>query len=361
MTALISLCVMIVAIYILSVITDEFFITSLDRIAVRWKMPPSVAGASLMAVGSSAPELSIALFSLFREGGAHSDVGIGTIVGSAVFNILVITGVSAIIREARITLPAVVRDTVFYLGSILVLMIVFWDGTITAQECLIFLSLYLMYLAFLFFIPMGTEPEAAPDEADDDESDETEKSQAGGNPDGGGRLRQINTAIVRAVSRLTGDAEVTYMRTFGVSILFIIGLSWILVDTAVIFADAVGIPPLVVALTLLAGGTSAPDLISSVVVARQGRGSMAVANAIGSNIFDILVGLGLPWLLAILFMGKTAIEVGTGDLMLSVLILMSTVVVLFVFLYTDRLLSKKEGWGLVGLYGLYVIWTVLAG
>ncbi|MFP4348951.1 MAG: hypothetical protein ACLFQY_11740 [Desulfococcaceae bacterium] len=113
MTAIFSLTALAAAIYILSVITDEFFISSLDRIALRWKLPSNVAGASLMAMGSSAPELSIAVLALFKDGGAHSDMGIGTIVGSAVFNILVITGVCAVVREARITLPIIVRDTVF--------------------------------------------------------------------------------------------------------------------------------------------------------------------------------------------------------------------------------------------------------
>jgi Ca2+/Na+ antiporter len=146
---------------------------------------------------------------------------------------------------------------------------------------------------------------------------------------------------------------------FGVSILSIVILSWILVDTAVIFAGAIGLPPVVIALTVLAAGTSAPDLIASVVVAKQGRGGMAVANAIGSNIFDVLVGLGLPWLLALTLLGRPFVAVGTHDLFLSVLILMGTVALLFVFLYTDRLLSRREGVALLGCYGLYAGWTLI--
>lgn len=351
MTALLTLCIMIVAIYILSIITEEFFIQSLDQISIRWKLPPTVAGASLMAVGSSAPELSIAVFSLFREGGAHSDVGIGTIVGSAVFNILVITGVSAIVREARITLPAIIRDTVFYLLSIVLLVTVFWDGRIEIHECLVLLFIYAAYLMYLFMSSSGEEITG--------ETEIPEEIMLPESPRG--VFSKINALLVRAVKILAGDAKTSYLRAFAVSVLFIVGLSWILVDTAVIFADAIGLPPVIVALTLLAGGTSAPDMISSVVVAKQGRGGMAIANAVGSNIFDILVCLGLPWLIAILFLGKQTIAVGTGDLFFSVMILMSTVVILFVFLFTDRLLSKKEGWALVGLYAAYVVWTVMTG
>ncbi len=345
MTALLSLLVMVIAIYILSLVTDEFFIKSLDQISARWKLPSNVAGASLMAAGSSAPELSIAILSLFKEGGAHSDVGVGTIVGSAIFNILIITGVSAIVREAKVTIPTIVRDTVFYLISIILLMAVFWDGKIEVQECLVFIFVYGIYIAFLLFSPPEVEPEI---------EEQAEKT-------GEGFFGKMNAMINSMTAVLAGDAKKSYIRAFGVSIVFIVALSWILVDAAVIFANAVGIPPVIVALTILAAGTSAPDLIASVVVAKQGRGSMAVANAIGSNIFDILICLGLPWLIALLFLGKQVIEVGTGDLIGSVLILVATVVIVFVFLYTDRLLTKKEGWGLVGLYAVYVVWTVMFG
>ena len=102
MTVLISLLVVVACVYALSVITDGFFVESLDEIAHKLSLPPSVAGASLMAMGSSAPELAIALLALFKGSGEHSDLGIGTIVGSAVFNILVITGASALVRPAAV-------------------------------------------------------------------------------------------------------------------------------------------------------------------------------------------------------------------------------------------------------------------
>ena len=354
MTAIISLSLMIAAIYVLAVVTDEFFIPSLDRISHRWNLPSNVAGASLMAVGSSAPELAIAFLSLFKEGGAHSDIGAGTIVGSAVFNILVITGVSAIFREARISLPAIFRDTIFYLLAIALLVSVFWDGSITTVECLLFLGLYALYLAFLFAVPLG--PDEAVDANAASEAGPIEEKEAAV-----GLLKTLKGGIAAGVGRMIGDRYERYLRAFGVSILLIVGLSWILVDAAVIFAGAIGLPPVVIALTVLAAGTSAPDLIASVVVAKQGRGGMAVANAIGSNIFDILVGLGLPWLVALTLLGRPFIAVGTHDLFLSVLILMATVVVLFIFLYTGRLLSRKEGWALVGCYGLYAGWTLVGG
>ncbi|MBN1991627.1 MAG: calcium/sodium antiporter [Anaerolineae bacterium] len=350
--AIVSLAIMAGAIYLLSIITDEFFIKSLDQIAQKWKLPGNVAGASLMAMGSSAPELAIALFALFLGGGEHSDVGIGTIVGSAVFNILVITGVSAVARPARITWQVVIRDCVIYVASIGLLLISFADGRITGLEAGAFLGLYGVYIFILFqwnaFLP-GEAAEVI-------EVIET-RLQAGHKPNGA-LYQKARRVIAKGFGVLMGDPRRVYIRAFLVSIVFIAGISWVLVEYSVRFAQAIGIPPVIVALTVLAAGTSAPDLISSVIVARQGRGEMAIANAVGSNIFDILVGLGLPWLIALLIRGKT-IMVGTENLWLSTIILLGTVVVLFAFLSTGRLLSRKEGWALVVVYTVFVLWTWL--
>ncbi len=354
MTAIVSFSILLIAIYLMAIVTEGIFIPSLDAISARWRLPSNVAGASLMAMGSSAPELSIALLALFREGGAHSDLGIGTIVGSAVFNILVITGVSAIVRDARITLPVIIRDTVFYMTSIILLLVTFFDGRITLKESLLFLIWYVLYLVFLFVMP-SDDPEETAAEA------HSEVHAAAVSIGSGGLAARFTGGIKAGLSWLAGDPERSSLRAFGVAIVAIVALSWVLVDSAVIFAGAVGLPPVVIALTVLAAGTSAPDLLSSVLVAREGRGAMAVANAVGSNIFDILVGLGLPWLLAILFLGRPMIPVGTENLIASTIALMGTVVILFIFLFTDRRLTRREGWVLLGIYAAYVLWTVLVG
>lgn len=353
---LLSLVLMIVAIYFLALITDEFFIESLDQIAKRLKMPNNVAGASLMAMGSSAPELAIALFALFKQGGKHSDVGIGTIVGSAVFNILVITGISAIVRTAEVTWKVVLRDCIIYVTSILLLLVTFQDGRISALEAGSFLGLYALYLFILMqwnrFFP-SNDPD--PIEAVEDKIAEAEAK-----PRLWSRFQHLWAWLIRL---LTGDPRQNYIRTFLVSIALIAGLSSILVDHAVLFSEAIGIPPVIVALTILAAGTSAPDLIASAIVAKQGRGDMAIANAIGSNIFDILIGLGLPWLLAIglrqagWMSGSPTIEVGIAGLWMSALILLGTVVVLFLFLARGRKLTRHEGIILLLMYVAFVAWT----
>ena len=157
---------------------------------------------------------------------------------------------------------------------------------------------------------------------------------------------------------LTGPPRKAYVRAFIVSVLLIAAISWVLVEYAVVLAEALGVPAILVALTILAGGSSVPDLISSVLVAKKGRGEAAVSNAIGSNIFDISIGLGLPWLLVLLFQQDTII-VGTEGLLSSTYVLLGTVVVLYIFLTTDRTLSRREGAILLLLYLVYVLWAWL--
>ena len=352
-TIVISLTIIALSVYLLSIITDEFFIVSLDQIAIRLKLPHNVAGASLMAMGSSAPELAIALLALFTAGGAHSDMGIATIVGSAVFNILVITGISAIARPANVSWRVIVRDIVMYIIAVALLLVTISDGTVTIPETILYLATYVVYLFVLFrwesFVP-GKEEDIV-ELIEEELADEHTRT---------GIYYRITNVISRVIGFAMGDAKRSYVRAFFVSIALISVLSWFLVENAVAFAEAIHISPVIVALTILAAGTSVPDAFASIVVARQGRGEMAIANAVGSNIFDILIGLGLPWLLALVFLGDT-ITIGTEGLWTSALVLLGTVVLLFVFLTTNRKLSRWEGWILVAAYAVYVVWVWIQG
>jgi K+-dependent Na+/Ca+ exchanger-like protein len=349
MTILLSVLVMAFCVYLLAIITDDYFIVSLDQISKRFNIPSNVAGASLMAMGSSAPELFIALLALVIAGGAHGDVGIGTIVGSAIFNILVITGASAVVRPASITWRVVVRDILMYTLSLALLIATFYDGQITLWEAALFLALYAVYIFILFnWNAFSQEDDRDPVEVVHEEIEHQRQET--------GVYFRITALVSRVIGFLMGDPARSYWRAFVVSIILIAALSYFLVEYAIVFSEALSIPPVIVALTILAAGTSIPDLFASMVVARQGRGDMAVANAVGSNVFDILVGLGLPWLLVMLVEGGT-IHVGTADLFTSTLLLLGTVVMLFVFLTTHHKLSRQEGVILILTYAVYVVWV----
>ena len=350
---LLSLAAILASVFVLAVVTDKFFIPSLDEISRRMKLSDEVAGASLMAIGSSAPELAIALMALFTAGGAHSDVGIGTIVGSAVFNILVITGVSAVVAGGlHIHIFAVGRGIVYYLISILYLGLVFFDGHVSLIEAILGLVGYIVYMGVLIVWKYLSTDE---DEADDAvQLGEPEKGQVAG-------WHHLEALVETVLRRITGAPERNFVWAFVVSIALIVALSYVLVESTIAFSAGIGIPPVIVALTLLAAGTSAPDLMASVDVAREGRGGMAVANAVGSNTFDLLVGLALPWTIALSLLGLSGIDVGTGDLWTSIGILVATTLILAVFLTSKRELSRREGWVLLLLYAVFVVYTLISG
>lgn len=350
MEALWSLLAIVVAIYLLAIVTEEFFIISLDEVANALKMPNDVAGASLMAVGSSAPELSIAIFAV-ALGGNHANVGIGTIVGSAVFNILVITGISALVAGSlSIKAGSVERDVGFYLGSVALLVIAFWDGQVVLWEALTFVGAYIVYLIVLWqWSKRNPEvDEHVPHNIIDDLDEDTSV------------LHPLNVAIKKIFGLVARDPEKNYVWAMIISIVIIFGLSFVLVEAAIAFSDAIGLPPVIVSLTLIAAGTSAPDMIASVKVAGEGRGSMAVANAVGSNIFNVLLGLSLPWLVLIVFSGAT-VDVGTANLLSSIFVLCGTVILLYIFLYTDRKFTRIEGIFLLLTYITYVVYAIATG
>lgn len=337
MTLIILSLVLLLSFYLIAKVCDEYFIESLDQIAQRLKMSHDIAGATLMAIGSSAPELFIAVIALIKPGN-HEAIGMGTIVGSAIFNILVIIGASAVVRNTVLKWQPVLRDTMFYTISILLLLLVFRDGTIDILEASIFVVIYIIYLVALSqwnkFVKIKEDQKTLE------------------------KVEEIFEKKKNFILEKIFPSSKKYYLTFSISIFIIAGLSWVLVESAIKMSAILGIPEAIVALTVLAIGTSVPDTISSVIVAKQGRGGMAISNAIGSNIFDILVGLGVPWLIFLAINGGT-IPVSTENLYGSVVLLFATVfVIFFLFLLRKWRIGNKSGYFLIILYIAYLAWSI---
>lgn len=335
---IVYIIVLLATFILLARIVDLFFISSLDKISKDLKLSNEAAGATLMAVGSSAPELFVALFAVLRPG-EHQVIGIGSIVGSAIFNLLVIVGAAAWVRKAKLTWQPVVRDLFFYTVAVGMLVIFIWDGAFTLNESLIFLGIYVAYVvAVVFWRKLLPYP-------DMQVVDIVEGAH--------GEDNKITKHLDRFLRFIFPKIERYYL-IFSVSILIIAALSYVLVEVAVHAAHILNIPEAIIALTVLAVGTSIPDLFSSIIVAKQGRGDMAVSNAIGSNIFDVLVGLGLPFAIVLSFSGGT-IDTG-GDLTRSSIILFGSVLLMVVLLLVSRWkIGKPVGFILIALYVFYVV------
>lgn len=332
---------LLVCFILLARIVDMFFIASLDRISKDLRMSSDAAGATLMAVGSSAPELFVALFAVIKPGD-HQVIGIGSIVGSAIFNLLVIIGVSAMVRKAVLTPQPVIRDLIFYALAVGMLVWFIWDGKLESIETVLLLVVYIAYVIAVVYWRRWFPYE-------DQISEEEREPDCGKNG--------ITGAFDRLLCAVFPKRE-KYYRVFMVSILIIAGLSWALVELAVDISKGLNIPEAIIALTVLAIGTSVPDLFSSVIVARQGRGDMAVSNAIGSNIFDILVGLGLPFLIVTLAEG-TGIAAG-GDLNRSAMMLAGSLLLLIILLVLKKwVINKTTGMVLLAVYIFYLAVEIL--
>ena len=324
---------------LLARIVDKFFVVSLDHISADLKLSHDAAGATLMAVGSSAPELFVALFSVLKPGN-HEAIGIGSIVGSALFNLLAIGGMVALVRKSKLTWQPVLRDIIFYFIAVALLLWGVLDGSFSILNALAFIAIYLVYVWAVVKWRKFFPYKDAEYEAEKPNEDCTENGKAN-------LLDKVLCYIFPSSER--------YYLVFSISILLIAGLSWVLVEAAIDISLLLNIPESIIALTVLAVGTSVPDLISSLIVARQGRGDMAVSNAIGSNIFDILVGLGLPFLIAMMIYGGT-IEAKGQNLLSSSIILFGSLLA-----FTILLLIKKwkvnwlTGTILLGMYVFYVV------
>eukprot|EP00747_Dinoflagellata_sp_TGD_P143504 gnl/TRDRNA2_/TRDRNA2_176398_c1_seq2.p1 gnl/TRDRNA2_/TRDRNA2_176398_c1~~gnl/TRDRNA2_/TRDRNA2_176398_c1_seq2.p1 ORF type:complete len:525 (+),score=43.35 gnl/TRDRNA2_/TRDRNA2_176398_c1_seq2:91-1665(+) len=336
----------------LKVLSDVYFVPACCVLAKRSGMPNDVAGATLLAFGSSAPELCTNIVATFL---IVNDCGVGDIIGSAIHNISIVVGVSGLFAGRALALwwYPLTRDCLFYSISIIELTIFLWDEYIVWWEALVMCLTYVAYgLWMVWNLPIyemmckcfRCEPDVPSEGDDDDEEAE-------------GLLYYDPCEIIW---RLTmPDHKEKPFRCFAVSLCNVMLLSYWMVDSATVFGCVLGIPTLFMGLVFLAAGTSIPDAFASMAAARRGEGDMAVSNALGSNIFDILLGLGMPWLISILI-GKPIVFHGVSRLLYWVILLM---IILVAFMVTIVIAGWKLDWkmggALVAFYVVYVIWALL--
>lgn len=355
MQFIIYLVLVALAFYVVTKVVDEYFINSLDNIAGWLKLTPSVAGATLLAVGTSAPEISITMFSLFLEGSSPA-LGLGTVVGSAIFQILVVIGFASLVKTTYLDWKPVLRDGLFYLVAVVELILVVSDGYIYTSEALLLISSYVVYLIILIWWSRNFK-ENDPDPIEVIEKDIQERK---AHP-----VKKVAISVVDLVTKpidfilgFIPDASKNKNATvpvFVLSLVLIAGASYVLVEAATGLALILGINQVILGLTLLAGGSSLPELISSYIISKQGRGDMAISNAIGSNTFDILMSLGLPVFIYTLMQSGPAPS-DSETLTSSLFLLFATLVAVLSLLGVQKFkIGRRFGIILIGSYVAYVI------
>lgn len=429
-----------------AVTCDDFFAPSLERVCERLKLSEDVAGATFMAAGSSAPELFTSTMSLVSRN-ATNELGVATIVGSAVFNILVIVAASVACADKPLALDPrpVKRDCAFYAAAIATVMGVMADGVVHWYEGLASVAMYGGYVYYLVRQNRArVEPDAARTSAsvsgggsprasvsgasvsgggfpekqplDRRLSDDAPPSTPGpeGNPgrdvERGAAMDSASVAIVafgpgegasakarrdetdatasssahpsrwaafaNALSSalcapwylalratcpdVSDDARAhLYLVAFFSSVVWISVISYGMVESASALGCALKVPEVVMGTLVLAAGTSVPDALSSVAVARAGQGDMAVANAVGSNVFDVWLGLGLPWLLVLPGRGGSE-AVGAGGALWPSVVLLAAVLAGYygTLLANGFTLRKRHGVGFLVAYVAFVAYSV---
>lgn len=222
-------------------------------VAEKMKMPQIVIGLTIVAMGTSMPEFCVSLISALK---GTSDLAVGNIVGSNIFNTLLIVGVSALVAPMSIMKTTVRKDIPLALVASALLLIMCLDGDISRIDAAI---LFVMFLIFMYITLRGAKAQGT-------DLEEKEKKPM--------------ATWLSVVWILVGLA-------------CLIGGSNLFVDGATAVATKLGVSEAVIGLTIVAGGTSLPELATSVVSARKGNSGIAIGNVLGSNVFNILAILGL--------------------------------------------------------------------
>ena len=293
----------------------ELFVAGSSALALLLGIPQIVIGLTVVSLGTSTPELFVSLISTFQGGDA---IAVSNVVGSNIFNALVVLGLSALVVPLRVKSRLVKRDVPLLLGVSLAVWGMASGGRLTWQAGLALL----VGTAINLIWEMRTASEYSDEEGDFDEGD------------------RATPAV--AAAKLAGGL-----------VLLVLG-SQVLVKGATAAAIGLGVTETVIGLTIVSAGTSMPELVTSLVAAYRGKADLAIGNVVGSNLLNQLVILGVCGV----FSGEGLLVdpvVISRDLPVMVL----TTLALLPILWTRGVVTRLEGGILVGLYGLYLAEQVL--
>ena len=291
----------------------DFLVKGASRIAVGFGISPLVVGLTIVAFGTSSPEMMVSVSSALK---GEADIAVGNVVGSNIFNVLFILGVSALITPLLVSKQLVKIDVPIMIGvSVLALVlsmdgrIVFWEGA-------------LMFAGIIAYTIMAVRIGKIGDDA-------------GEVLEGADRM-WVNIAFI----------------VFGL-VLLVVGSQW-LVSAAVEIATAMGVSELVIGLTIVAAGTSMPEVATSITAAIRGQRDIAVGNVVGSNIFNILAVLGLTAMVA-----PGGLPVSQAALNFDFPVMLAVAVACLPIFFVGYTIQRWEGAVFLGYYVAYTAFLIL--
>lgn len=292
-------------------------------IAERLRIPQIIIGLTVVAMGTSMPEFCVSLVSAVK---GTPDLAVGNVVGSNVFNTLLIVGVASLVAPITILRTTVRKDIPFAVMASAWLVIICGDGTLSRFDAT---TLFLLFLAFMYISVKGAMDEVAKKKATDGPTNGDSEEKEG----------------VRK--------EVPLWKSAGLIVLglaCLVGGSNIFVEGATEVAATLGVSDAVIGLTVVAMGTSMPELATTVVSARKGNSGIAIGNVLGSNVFNILMVLGLTGIICpMTIQGITQVDFT---------ILVGSMILLWLFSFTKLTIQRWEGAVLTTIFAAYLVWLV---
>ena len=278
-------------------------------IAQRLNVPQIVIGLTVVAMGTSAPEFFVSFVSALK---GTTDMAVGNVVGSNIFNTMLIVGVAAMVAPMTIAKNTVKKDIPCAVGASLMLAVMSLDNEISRLDAVLLFIAFLLFMAYTLRLAKTGEKE-----------DET---------------------VIKKMKPL----KAAFLVLLGLACL-IVG-SNLFVESASAVAKSLGVSDAMIGLTIVAGGTSLPELATSVVAAMKGRSSIAIGNVIGSNVFNILMILGITGIICPMDLhGITLVDMG---------VLFGSMLLLWGFSYTKYTVARWEGALLTVLFGCYMGWLI---
>lgn len=311
--------ILVIAGFVLLIKGAEFLVDGSSNIAKKFRIPEIVIGLTIVSIGTSLPELGVSITSLLK---GYSDMSIGNVLGSSICNLLLILGISSIIRPIR--LKKETRIIEIPLCLILTIIFAIFCNTlniISKYEAMVLIVLFIMFL--IYTIIMGRKGEKFDKEDEDSLENKIENLKEKS------ILRSIIYIVVGIIAlKFGGD---------------------FIVDNAAIIAEYFNLSEKIISLTILALGTSLPELVTSVVATARGNSDISIGNIIGSNIFNITLITGISALI------KPIIFNFAYNLELYLLILASALLLIFTLIRPRNKMTRSRGVIYLGLYFIYMV------
>jgi cation:H+ antiporter len=331
---------------VLLVAGGELLVRGASGLATRIGMSSLVVGLTVVAFATSAPELAVTLGAVM---GGEPGLAVGNVVGSSIANVLMILGSSAIILPLLVKVQLVRIDIPFMAALSILFLLLAIDGGFSRVDGLILLVLLVLYIAVAIILSRR-----------DGHVDDLRGPGASIATASAGRVGQTARKTGDTMTEAVEDVEArgsigrdVVLVLIGVALL-VVGAN-ILVKGATGIATAFGVSDLIVGLTVVAIGTSLPELATSIVAVRRGQRDLAVGNVVGSNIFNIGAVAGMAAMIS-----PTGLPVPESALALDIPLMIAASVVLLPLAFTGSVIARWEGGLLVALYVSYLLYTVLA-